>query len=151
MRTAIVEPLTNIRHLIGRPAVCVVAGTTLSDAAQTMLDEHVSSLIVGPGDDRLVTERDLSRALAGGFGPDDPVDVVATYPFRVPAGTSVIDAAAIMLNHDIRHLVIDGWEGGPAVVSLRAVTAVLLQAMTPEPWLAITRVGIETGTEIWLG
>ena len=64
--------------------------------------------------------------------PDDPVDVVATDPVRVLAGASVVDAAAIMLNGQIRHLVIDGWEGGTAVVSLRAVMAVLLQAVKPE-------------------
>jgi signal-transduction protein with cAMP-binding, CBS, and nucleotidyltransferase domain len=133
------------------PAVRVRATTTLSEAAQVMLEENVSSLVVDPRGERFLTERDLSRALAGGFGPDDPVDVVSTDSVRVPAGTSVVDAAAIMLNNHVRHLVIDGWEDGVAVVSLRAVMAVLLQAVTPELWLEPLRLAIGPGTEVWLG
>lgn len=150
MRAAIVEPLSAIRYLIARPAVRVPAGTSLADAADVMIEENVSSLIVDPDGERLVTERDLSRALSGGFGPDDPVDIVATHPIRVPASMSVVDAAAVMLTEEIRHLVVDGWEGGVAVVSIRAVLAVLLQAVKPEPWLERLRLAVAP-TELWLG
>src|SRR5690349_14633931 len=107
MRLAVVEPLSAIRYLIARPAVRVPLGTSLSDAAEVMVDDNVSSLIVEPDGERLITERDLSRALAGCFGPDDPVDVVATHPIRVPADMPVVDAAAVMLNEEVRHLVVD--------------------------------------------
>jgi CBS domain-containing protein len=151
VRAAIVEPLSAIRHLIARPAVRVRADATLSEAAELMLEENISSLVVDPRAERFLTERDLTRAFAGGFGPQDCVDVVATGPLRVPAGTSVVDAAAIMLNAQIRHLVIDGWEGGTAVVSLRAVMAVLLQAVKPELWLERLRISVAPATEVWLG
>jgi hypothetical protein len=29
--------------------------------------------------------------------------------------------------------------------------AVFLQVISPEPWLGVSRIGIDTGTEIWLG
>jgi hypothetical protein len=64
---------------------------------------------------------------------------VASHPISVSANTSVVDAAALgvvdaaalMLKQEIRHLAIDGCGEGPAVVSLWDVMPVLLQAVTP--------------------
>ena len=56
-----------------------------------------------------------------------------------------------MLNQEIRHLVIDGCADGPAVVSLRAVMAVLLQAVTPHIWLDRLRVAVSARPGTWLG
>jgi hypothetical protein len=63
---------------------------------------------------------------------------------------SVVDGCATMLNEDVRHLVVET-DHGPAVLSLRDVAAVLLQASDPHIWLSSLRIKIETPAEIWLG
>jgi CBS domain-containing protein len=128
--------------------VTVPAGISLEEAALTMRKANVSSLLVGH-ERHIATERDLTRALAAGLRPEEPIGTVASHPISVSANTSVIDAAALMLNQEIRHLVIDGGANGPAVVSLRAVMAVLLQAVTPNIWLEPLRVAV-TPPETWL-
>jgi acetyl-CoA synthetase len=116
-----------------------------------MREANVSSVLVGDGA-AMATERDLARALAAGMGPDEPITTVASaYPVRVPADTSVVDAAALMLNEEIRHLLIDGDDGTVSVLSLREVMAVLLQMASPHRWLATLRVAVSTPPESWLG
>lgn len=64
--------------------------------------------------------------------------------------TSVVDACAVMLNEEVRHLLVDV-DGALGVLSLRDVAAVLLQTAEPHIWLASLRVAIDTPAEIWLG
>jgi signal-transduction protein with cAMP-binding, CBS, and nucleotidyltransferase domain len=115
-----------------------------------MRNANVSSVLVGP-ERHIATERDLTRALAAGLRPEEPIGTVASHPICVPANTSVVDAAALMLNQEIRHLVIEGCAEGLAVVSLRDVMAVLLQAVTPHIWLERLRVAVSAPPETWLG
>ena len=116
-----------------------------------MRSANVSSVLVGDGV-ALATERDLARALAAGMAPDDPITAVtSTDPVRVSAETSVVDAAALMLNEEIRHLLIDGADGTVSVVSLREVMAVLLQMATPHLWLATLRLAVSSPPESWIG
>jgi signal-transduction protein with cAMP-binding, CBS, and nucleotidyltransferase domain len=150
MRAPIIEPLSPIGYLAYGPAVTVPAGISLEEAALTMRKANVSSLLVGP-QRHIATERDLTRALAAGLRPEEPIGTVASQPICVSANTSVVDAAALMLNQEIRHLVIDGCADGPAVVSLRAVMAVLLQAVTPHIWLDRLRVAVSARPGTWLG
>jgi hypothetical protein len=67
---------------------------------------------------------------------------VASHPICVPANTSVVDAAALVLNQEIRHLVIDGCADGPAVVSLRAVMAVPSWELRCGRWLELDCCGV---------
>ena len=55
-----------------------------------------------------------------------------------------------MLNQGVRHLVV-AFPDRDAVVSLRDVMAVLLQATDPHLWLTQLRVAVEVPAEIWLG
>lgn len=110
------------------PLVRVSPGASLRETARTMREANVSSALVGQLPRRIVTERDLTRALAEGFGPDDAVEQVAgRIPVWATTTSQVFDVAVMMLRHQLRHLVIvdpDGEEVG--IVSMRDVFALLL-------------------------
>ena len=108
-----------------------------------------AALVAGP--ESIVTERDLTTAWSDDLKGDEPVQTIATeHPIVVSGDTPILDAAALMLNREVRHLiVIDHDEAG--IVSLRAVMAVLLQAVHPEMWLSALRISITEGPELWLG
>jgi CBS domain-containing protein len=71
-----------------------------------MRGENVSALLVDNGAG-IISERDMTRALAAGLGPESPVSEVDTpWPITVPGEMTIQDAAALMLNEDVRHLVV---------------------------------------------
>jgi CBS domain-containing protein len=67
------------------------------------------------------------------------------------ASATVVDAAAEMLRHEIRHLVVKVGGAVLGIVSLLEVIAVLLQPLDPTVWVATLRAALTTHTEIWLG
>ena len=64
-------------------------------------------------------------------------------PRRHPSDTDILEAAALMLNHEVRHLIVELPDGSTGIVSLRAIMAVLLQAAQPDIWLSTLRVQVE--------
>ena len=146
----IVSHRSPLAALVGRSAVEADPSCTLAAAARLMEVEGVSALLlrdtVG-----IVTERDITRALARGCTPDVAVSRVATPEALVVDGrVPIVDACALMLNEEVRHLVVD-LDGAFAIVSMRDVTAVLLQVADPHLWLTSLRVAVEGPAEIWLG
>jgi len=142
MAVPVVGPNSPVRHLISRSVIEAPADATLAEAASTMRKANVSALLVGD-DRRIATERDITRALAAGLSPDAPVAAVATpRPITVGPETTVIEAAACMLNDEVRHLLVQVGERGEGIVSMRDVMAVLLQAATPQVWLSSLRLAI---------
>jgi hypothetical protein len=61
-------PKAPVRLLVGQPAPYLRPGERLGEAAQAMRGADVSAALVGCGD-AIVTEGDLTRALAAGLGP----------------------------------------------------------------------------------
>jgi CBS domain-containing protein len=118
--------------------VRVGADWTLQAAAHVMREANVSSVLVG-SDQAIVTERDLSRALSTGLGPQDHVAAIGvTDLIYVDDETPIVEAAAHLLRHEIRHLLLRNWRGEvTGVVSLRDVLGVLLDAMDPAVWVFI--------------
>jgi CBS domain-containing protein len=120
-----------------------------------MQASNISSALVagqrelGPG---IVTERDLSRALAAGLGPSDGLsNIVVPHPVAVSSGMSIVDAAAKMLREEVRHLlVVDGGEV-VGILSIRDVMAALLHSLSPEAWVVTLRDAVAGPTEIWVG
>lgn len=110
--------------------VRVPIGTSLGEVARRLREANVSSAVVGdsPAPSTIVTERDLTKALAEGKSSADPVESVATRtPLWATVTSRVEDAADIMLHHEIRHLIVIGPEGRPVgVLSMRDVFSVLL-------------------------
>src|SRR5436309_705543 len=136
----VIEPKSTIGRLVARPPVRVDATATIGDVARVMRDAGVSSTLVGP-EGAIVTERDVARAVAAGVELEGPVlPVITRHPVRVPSDTAIVDAAALMLNEEVRHLVVDFPSGAVGVVSLRDIAAVLLQTTSPHLWLSVLKV-----------
>ena len=150
MSVSLTHPKADIRRLVVGPAPVLEAGATIREAAKALRAMNVSALLV-TGPDQIVTERDLTRAWSHGMTGEEPVATIATTnPIVVGAEMSVIDAAALMLNREVRHLVVVD-ERTVGIVSLRTVLAVLLQAVQPELWLSALRVSITEVPERWIG
>ena len=140
MALAVSSPTLGIGRLVVRPAVLVSQEASLREASALMERADVSALLVG-GPTGIVTERDLIRAWGAGATGDETVTEVASYrPIIVDAATPIADAAAAMLNRGVRHLIVVMPDGSLGIASLRTVTADLLQALQPQPWLTSLRV-----------
>src|SRR5688572_8120347 len=136
--------------LLVRAAVTVAPEATLADAVATMEEAGVSALLVEHSAG-IITERDIARALGHDAPTTTTVDRVATpHPVVVPGSMPVLEACAVMLNEQIRHLVVEV-DDALGILSLRDLAAVLLQSADPHLWLASLRVAIELPSEIWLG
>jgi CBS domain-containing protein len=147
----VVDPHSPVAVLASRAVVTVPERCSLSDAVEVMKVEVVSSLVL-EGRAGIVTERDLARALGAGSSVMDPVISIASrHPVTVPGAMTVIAAAGLMLNEQVRHLLVELDTGALGVVSIRDLLAVLLQAVDPHLWLTSLRVAIETPSELWLG
>lgn len=147
----VLDPQSTLPALISRPAVTVPVSCALGEAVEKMRTAGVSALVLGRRDG-IVTERDLLRALAAGWALDEPVERAATWhPVVVPAATTVVAAAGLMLNEHVRHLLVELDDGAIGVVSLRDTVAVLLQAADPHLWLTPLRAAIGSPSELWLG
>jgi CBS domain-containing protein len=120
---------------LAQPPVRIGADWTLQAAANTMREANVSVLLVGQ-DEAIMTERDLTRALKAGLGPQDGVRAICvTDMISVDQDTTVVQAASDMLRHEIRHLLVHNFRGlVVGTVSLRDVVRVLVDAMDPVVW-----------------
>ena len=150
MTLQVVELHSPLSLLVVRDAVRVRSDQPLTRAAHLMRDENVSALLVDDPSG-IISERDMTGALAAGLDPESTVAQVATpEPLTVAATHPIVDAAAIMLNQNIRHLVVRMPNNRLGIVSLRAILAVLLQAAQPEIWHEHLRLKI-TNTDLWIG
>lgn len=150
---AVTTPTSPVGLLVRRPALRVDPSMTLAAASSLMDREGVSSLLVDR-DDAIVTERDIVRAVAAGRSGQVPVAAVATpHAVTVGATTSIVEAAGLMLNEHIRHLLVQLPGGELGMLSLRDVVAVLLQVADPNLWLSSLRMTIDltTASEVWIG
>lgn len=115
-----------VGSLVGRDLIAAAPGQTLREAARTMHDGGVGSVIVrddGGPLQGILTERDILRA--AGTDVDIDTATVAEYATEevVTAGPDweVYEAAAAMSEHGIRHLVVVDEGGVRGVVSIRDV------------------------------
>lgn len=100
-----------ISTVTGDPVVRVAAEATVADVAQAIIHGEVGAVVVG-NDERptaLVSERDVVRVLAAG---DDPtkvraIDVASKNLIWCEADTTIDEAAVRMMNHYIRHILVE--------------------------------------------
>jgi CBS domain-containing protein len=145
-----VGPYSVVSDLLPATVVCVSGEGTLQDAAAIMREANVSAVLVDGGT-AILTERDLTAAIAAGCDRGTPIGTVAVRePVTIPASTTVLAAAAEMINRDIRHLVISDGDTVVGVVSLRPVVKVLVHAMDPGVWVML-RQAVKAHTEVWIG
>lgn len=153
-RLAVTAPNMSVGRLVVQRAVRVGEEDPINETAAAMRAAGVSAVLVGPGP-AIVTERDLARAWADRRTGQEPVGEIATgHPLVVSATTSIAEAAATMLNAEVRHLIVRMPEGPPGIVSLRAVMAVLLQSCSTEAWLTTLRISFTPPSdvpELWIG
>jgi CBS domain-containing protein len=108
--------------------VTVGRDATIREVAARMEDAPSSFVLVGEHPGWLVTERDLVGALASGLGGADRVEAVATKgPVFATPSTTLAEAAGLMADHGIRHLLVVG-PGGDVhgVLGLAELVAALL-------------------------
>jgi signal-transduction protein with cAMP-binding, CBS, and nucleotidyltransferase domain len=147
-----IGPGSPVSSLVHRSAVGVQLHRRIGEVARVLRDEDVSAVLVGPSPEGLVTERDLTRALAAGIGPEAQIaPVVVREPVAVAPTTTVLDATAIMLREHIRHLVIVTPGQPTAIISLRDTMEVLLATLHPGVWAESLRIALTTQSELWLG
>jgi CBS domain-containing protein len=93
-------------RLVRGPPVWVGPEATVVEAARTMRDHRISSVLVRTEPPGILTDRDLrNRVLAVGLGGDAPVAGVATRPlWTLPAETPVYEAWMALLDEDRHHL-----------------------------------------------
>jgi CBS domain-containing protein len=121
--------------LITRPAIYVHPDVPLRTVAQILTSEHIGVVVVG--DSRhlmgVISERDVVRLVGEGADPDAERarDVMTEELVRVAPATLVLDVARLMLEHDIRHVVVAADGGRSQVVSVRDVLASLVREAIP--------------------
>jgi CBS domain-containing protein len=136
----VVHMQSPVSALVNHPAFSISPDESLAFAARAMQAENVSALLVGPGVNAIVTERDVTRAIGAGCSPMAPVaDSATPLPVTVGGSTDILEVAALMLNQEIRHVVVELEDGSIGIVSLRTIMAVLLQAAQPKVWLSALR------------
>ena len=150
--TGFAGPASPVRLLVTRPATRLRPGMLLGQAARAMREAEVSAALVGQGE-AIVTEGDLTRALAAGLGPEAPLSAATTAdPIAVDPDLPVVQAAEEMIRRRIRHLVVRDRAGSvQGIVSLRDVLLVLIDAMDPAVWVVTLRRAVTGHGEVWLG
>ena len=119
-----------------------------------MRAHDISSIVVGgPGQlVSIVTERDLTQALAEGWPLETTVQAIASdEPLTASPTTTVLDAARLMLGSGVRHLVVTRGRRAVGVVSMRDVLAALVTALTPDTVLGLLEELHDDHPELWLG
>ncbi len=115
-----------VGHLVTRPPITLPKGASLREAA-ALLAKHSIGLVVLTEPERprevagVLSERDIIRAVASGMDLDGPAESVATRNVvKVSEVAGVGEAARLMREHKIRHLVVTDRAGGlKGVLSLR--------------------------------
>lgn len=113
--------------------------THVEDAAGTILDHDIGSLVVVDGAGHLagiLTRTDFVRIVAERQPKDDtPVSAyMSTGVVTASAETSIRDAADAMIEHEIHHLpVVDDDGGVIGIVTTTDLAAYLSRVQTPSP------------------
>lgn len=117
-----------ISTVTGDPVARVAADATVADAAMAIADCDVGAVVVGD-DERpaaLVSERDVVRVVASGKDPAQvPAAAVAsTKLVWCDAEATVDDVAARMMDHYIRHVLVERDGALTGIVSARDLLGV---------------------------
>jgi CBS domain-containing protein len=114
------SPLESVPH---RTVVAVRAGASVRRVAKLMHTTGASSVLVRSTRPAIVTELDLVRAVAQGKSPGALVDDVASEDLvTATPSTTLRRALHLMLDHQIRHLVVvDADQEATGVVSMRDI------------------------------
>lgn len=120
----------DIASIYRRELFSVKVGDSLVDAAHRLQANDISALMVVDGETfvGIFSERDLARAIAAGELPQEALvgDHVTTDPITVGPTTGVREAAAQMLETEVRHLPVEQDGRLVGVISLRDLLPVVV-------------------------
>jgi CBS domain-containing protein len=125
---------------------------TLHEAAIRMAEHHTSSILVGaPGElVSIITERDVALAAAHDVPHGTPVGELAVpRPLTIDAGATVHAAGRLMLEEDVRHLVVTRGDRAVGVVSMRDVLRAFLGLADTPVVLAVTEAQLLPASTPW--
>ena len=143
-----------IAELALRPIVTIGPDEPLRTAAQVMRTSNISCLVVNQPTRpvAILTERDITRAVAEGRDPGAAVIAIASpNPLTIPVEANAIDAATRMLRDGIRHLVVTHGDRAVGIVSIRDILGALLQTLSPDAVYLLIRQSWCDLPESWLG
>ncbi|MEO8290243.1 MAG: CBS domain-containing protein [Gaiellaceae bacterium] len=126
--------MADVSNHMTRDLLTVAGNERLADAAKRMVERGVGAvLVLREGKlDGILTERDLMKAVAAGYGEDSVVSEWMTrHPETIDADDSTDHAAALMIHGGFRHLpVLDGGQVA-GIVSIRDLMRVALEDSAP--------------------
>ena len=117
-----------IADLTGAPVIRVPADATVAEVARAIAEGHVGAVVVGdearPA--ALISERDVVRVVATGKDPDQvlALEVASTNLVWCEAEETVALAAIRMIDHSIRHLLVERDGALVGIVSARDLLGV---------------------------
>jgi CBS domain-containing protein len=112
----------------------VAPETRLSEAAKRMAQRGVGAVLVVQGETLtgILTERDLLKAVAGGYSEDARVsDWMTRHPETVEPDDTTDHAAALMIHGGFRHLPVMEGDRAVGILSIRDLMRVALQDSAP--------------------
>ena len=112
-----------MRLFVSDDLICIEPDATLREIAQRLTAEGVGALVVTEGDrvTGIISERDLVRAVATGKDLDSTTasDVETRGVVTCTADTTVGAAADLMMEHYVRHLLVEDRNGPIGMISAR--------------------------------
>jgi len=124
-----------VRDVMTEATVTDSTTDTLRSAAERMWRQQTGSLLVMQNGRLagILTERDMLRAVATGYGDDAKVgDWMTAHPETIEADDSTDHAAALMIHGGFRHLPVVGADRLPlGIVSIRDLMRVTVDDETP--------------------
>ncbi|MFW6384680.1 MAG: CBS domain-containing protein [Halodesulfurarchaeum sp.] len=117
---------TRIEDVMTTPIVTIRESATVSEAAGSMVEHEISSLLVPGAEMGIITSTDVLETVAEGADPEEVlVEDVMTRPVeRVATDLYLGEGAAMMTNYGIKHLpVIDDDGDYVGMVSSSDITA----------------------------
>ncbi len=95
------EEDSSVEELMSSPVETVPAGTTLTEAAQTLAEKSIGSLIVGEDRiDGIITESDIVGAVGKQADLDTPVEQVMSDPVVTVRPIETVQTAAERMGHN---------------------------------------------------
>ncbi len=120
--------LLRVATITGDSVARVAPTASLRDVAEELTRREVGLTVVGDGDrpTGVVSERDVVRAVAEGRDPatTTAADVESTGLVWVDAEATVADVAEVMMEHYVRHVLVEDGGRLVGVVSARDVLGV---------------------------
>jgi CBS domain-containing protein/sugar phosphate permease len=117
-----------VKEVMKSPPVTLYPQATLADAAKTMAEKNIGFVVLMDGDKLVgvVSERDVVNALASGMPLNTPLEKIATKRvITIEPDKSVVEAADLMAENKIRHLVVVERARVVGVISLRDLVRLL--------------------------